>query len=442
MRIAWFSPLCLRSGISKYTLSIVNTLSNQAEVDLWTPQKVDNFFLDNVSVYEATLNKENIEKLEEYDIVIYNMGNDITSHYEIYEFYKRKKGILILHDKVMHHFFLEYFVKKIQKPHLYNTLMEHYYGVGGKKIAEESFKRNIPVWNTDAVIYFPLFEFCLLNACGIIVHSKETLQMISKKTIVPCKLINHPFYIYNYEYNNKPLLTKKALNIPEDKMILLSSGSIVPSKRIDKVIKVISENNKLKNNLCYLIVGNDDHEYADNLKLFISKYQLENTIKLIGKVDDHKLHSYIKNADICVNLRFPSTESASGSLIEQLYFKKPVIVSKVGFYDELPDDIVMKIDIKNEEQNLYNVLIDLLKNQHLRETISEKAFKFAEINFSVESYTKNLLDFIEKSLVNKFSLRFIDTISNEIYNFTNRTTAKMLSNNLSNELSNLVQFKV
>ena len=65
--------------------------------------------------------------------------------------------------------------------------------------------------------------------------------------------------------------------------------------------------------------------------------------------DDETMQSLVALSDVAVNLRHPSTESASGSLIEQLYFRKPVIVSKVGVYDELPDDVVVKIGIDDEQ---------------------------------------------------------------------------------------------
>ena len=49
--------------------------------------------------------------------------------------------------------------------------------------------------------------------------------------------------------------------------------------------------------------------------------------------------------DVCVNLRSPTMGETSGSVIRQLSLGKPVVVSDVGWFAELPDDVALKVPV-------------------------------------------------------------------------------------------------
>ncbi len=419
MKIAWLTPLSRRSGISKYSISVLSELSKRVDVEVWAKNMPDNISLnDKLPVFDAVLNDENIKRLNYYDAVIYNMGNNLNFHYEVYQFYRKVKGIVVLHDKVMHNFFAGYFLDILKKPDRYVSTMNYYYSNEGQKIAELSLKTPLPIWETNEVGEYPLFEPCLWNAHGIIVHSKETLKLISDRIpAIPSTCIYHPTYLYNYEYNNKPLLSKKDLKIPDEKIILLFSGVINKSKRVHAVLKAISKDDDIKNKIYFIITGSGNPDYVQYLKNFISTHHLDDIVRFTGFLDDYTLHSYIKNADICINLRFPSTESCSGSLIEQLYFRKPVIVTKIGFHDEIPDDAVVKVDLKDEMTNLEHALKRLINDEGFRASIAEKGFRFASENFSLENYVERFLNFVDIVTSKKVHIDFIDRISDEISMF-------------------------
>jgi|Deesub1362A_J573_1020465.scaffolds.fasta_scaffold02710_4 glycosyltransferase involved in cell wall biosynthesis len=416
MKIAWFTPLDRRSGVSKYSVSIIDALSQKVDVDVWSNELSGDITLNNkLPIHQATLSAENIERLNRYDAVIYNMGNDPRFHHKIYEVSKRVKGIIILHDKIMHHFVAGYLLEVLKNPDGYISTMNHYYGREGRRVAESSLMIPPPVWETDEVIKYPLFEPVLWNAHGVIVHSVETLRLISSRCpAIPATVIYHPIVIYNHEYKGKDLLTKRELQLPEDKTIILSSGVINRNKRIDVVLKTIGKSGDIRDRIYYVIAGDGDKGYLRNIHRLISRYHLRDTVRLTGFLDDYKLHSYIKNADVCINLRFPSTESCSGSLIEQLYFKKPVIVTRIGFYDEIPDGAVLKVDLKDEEKNLEDALRRLINDGAFREAVAERGYEFASKNLTLENYVNKLLDFIDTVRGKAGYIDFIDRVSDEI----------------------------
>jgi len=53
--------------------------------------------------------------------------------------------------------------------------------------------------------------------------------------------------------------------------------------------------------------------------------------------------------DVLVNLRYPTMGETSGSVIRALSLGKPLVVSDVGWFSELPDDVVLKVPVDDYE---------------------------------------------------------------------------------------------
>jgi glycosyltransferase involved in cell wall biosynthesis len=53
--------------------------------------------------------------------------------------------------------------------------------------------------------------------------------------------------------------------------------------------------------------------------------------------------------DVLVNLRYPTMGETSGSVIRGLSLGKPLVVSDVGWFSELPDDVALKVPVDEVE---------------------------------------------------------------------------------------------
>jgi len=78
------------------------------------------------------------QTLSKYDVVVYNFGNHLPFHREIFLLSRRHPGICVLHDFVMHHFFAEYYFNELHDPAAYALLIERVYGDAGRAAVEES----------------------------------------------------------------------------------------------------------------------------------------------------------------------------------------------------------------------------------------------------------------------------------------------------------------
>ena len=77
---------------------------------------------------------------------------------------------------------------------------------------------------------------------------------------------------------------------------------------------------------------------------------------------------YVQISDIVVQLRYPTAGETSAITLKIMGFGKPVIVSNVGSFSELPEDAVIKIDVNsNEEESITNAFMKLTNDKEYRE---------------------------------------------------------------------------
>ena len=146
------------------------------------------------------------------------------------------------------------------------------------------------------------------------------------------------------------------------------------------VIDAIGDSRTPPKSIAYAILGLCTPQHQSQLEVAIKRNRCDETIRILGEVSPGVLRSYLTHADICVNLRFPAIEGASGSVIEEMFFAKPVIVNDIGFFRELPGECVIKIK-PNSHQALVAALGRLINDGKLREQLGSKAREFAQVEF-------------------------------------------------------------
>lgn len=414
MKIAWFSPLPpLKSGISEYSELILGHLKKYAQIDLW----VDGFsprpdFSREFRVIDYINRRRALPLLKTYDAVIYNMGNNAEFHSGMYEVLQEYPGIVILHDYVLHHFFAGYWLDKKNNPAGYFEEMRRQYGDQGEGLARKSLRvSKKPLWETDDVILYPLSKSVLQKATGIVVHSEFVKKLIEKSVPAQIRKLNQPVFPL---FPSSLMKTRRELNLPEDKVILASFGFVTPVKRLDKVFSVIAKNGYLRSNAFVLIIGESAPGYR--LEDFAARYDLTHQVRFLGYLPIEEAYAYLNLADVCLNLRYPTMGETSGSLIRIMSLGKPTVVSNVGWYAELPDDCVVKIDPANEEAELMAWLRRLVSDAELREKIGKSAQTYVQREHSLEKFVQKLYSFVQEISAgeNNLYIRILDKITDTL----------------------------
>ena len=254
MRIAWFTPFTKNSAIGKYSRVVTDGLSKSCEVDIWLSES-DNLLPTKLKKVSYQSSDDLSRRLSTYDFVIYNMGDYLNFHKDIYEVSKVNKGIIILHDFVMHHFFTGYYFQHKKDNNAYVRDMERFYGEAGARLALNSLScKEVPIWDRDDLIKYPLFEGVIEGAKGIIVHSKYFAEKVKPKFFGVIQVIYFPFDSFD-EISSRCKSDRSGLGLPKDKIIIVTIGHVNQNKRVDKVIEVLAEDKELAKKILYIVIG-------------------------------------------------------------------------------------------------------------------------------------------------------------------------------------------
>jgi glycosyltransferase involved in cell wall biosynthesis len=372
MKIAWFTPFSKESRIGRYSVEVVAPLGVDHEVDIWYPDDGEARKTELRTIRFADADAVATDALDGYDLLVYNLGNYLPFHREIYRLSRRRPGLVILHDYVMQDFFRQYFIEYRQEPQAYLRAIERCYGPAAREAGEEA--------------QFPLFEEAIRGAYGVVTHSEFLRARVAEvfagpvaKLHLPCKRIV-----------GLRTLTRAELGVPEESVLLVTVGHVNPNKRVHAVIKALSG---MARPLVYAVLGPVEESYQARLRDLARQGGLERVVRLAGYVSDQVLESYLAHADVCVNLRHPTTEGASASALEEMMHGKPLLVSDTGFFAELPDDCVWKIDPQHEPEQLGPALAQLIDDPELRRRMGHRAAEFTEQHCRPELYAQGLLQF-------------------------------------------------
>jgi glycosyltransferase involved in cell wall biosynthesis len=96
-------------------------------------------------------------------------------------------------------------------------------------------------------------------------------------------------------------------------------------------------------------------------------------------VEETRMWSLMAGSDVCVNLRWPTMGETSGAAIRALALGRPLIVSDVGWFAELPDGVVAKVPVDEWEVDVLAALLERLGgDEQLRTSLGTAARDYVE----------------------------------------------------------------
>jgi len=400
LKIAWFTPFYTESAIGQVSKLVCEELQNTCEVDVFAFEQGQTI-ASSVPVVKFSPVDFDVRRLEAYDHVVYNMGNYARNHREVWQVMQRHAGILLLHDQIMQNFFHQITLMPEFGGHAvtgeqdYLKLMRTCYGEQGEAAGKALFTsymgdKQERIWLSEAAMVYPLFEPLLAKATAVFSHAAFFIERIKEKFYGPAGYAYLP-------YLPDPLHSDAGIPPEfrdESRALVVSTGIVHPVKRIAQVAEVLLENPDIARRLQYVVIGAYGGPYGDYLNS-LARGPLKGCLNLLGYQPQHVMEAFLREADFCINLRYPNSEICSKSLIEQMAFENPVIVLDRSIFDELPDECVVKIRIKNEQPELASAFRLLLDNPDQRQQIGSHAVEFVRKNCTPAIYASRFQSFLE-----------------------------------------------
>jgi len=126
-------------------------------------------------------------------------------------------------------------------------------------------------------------------------------------------------------------------------------GHLNESKRIPQLLRAFAEFRASHPGARLLLVGAEAPGF--DLEGRLERLGLDDTgVVREPYVEEERLWALMSACDAVVQLRAPTMGETSGSAIRTLALGKPLVVSDVGWFAELPDDVALKVPVGGDEE--------------------------------------------------------------------------------------------
>ena len=369
LRLDYFSPLPPeRSGISEYSSLLLPALQRRFDVEV------------------AARGRAAVG-----DVCLYHVGNNPDAHAWIVEALRRRPGVVVLHDFVLHHLVAGMTLGRGDADG-YLGAMQRDAGVEGRLLAHGVIDGVIPpLWEVrpeDFPLAGEILEHASKPGGGLIVHSQYVERCV-RAAGYEGRLwrIPHPAW-------RRPATPPASI---AGGPIIGCFGHLTASKRIPQLIQAFQVLRRLHPEARLLVVGAATPGFSLDARLRESD--------LVGVVredyvDEERLWALMSACDVVVSLRTPTMGETSGSAIRALVAARPLVVSDVGWFSELPDEVALKIPVDSLEIATLTTALELLSSsEQARSEMSASALAYIRSEHALDRVAHAYADALEEVAV-------------------------------------------
>ncbi|HUQ92162.1 MAG TPA: glycosyltransferase [Bryobacteraceae bacterium] len=380
MRLNWFSPLPpARTDIANYTLRTLPALATRFEVTLYTNQESwDPILHDYAQVRRVNSGEAYpIAELNRAEISLFHIGNDYRFHTWIYELSRVYPGVVVLHENCLHHFFAGLYHDLKKDRNAYLTAMQRHYN-------EEGVQAGLLFWQgmcscDDLAARFPLTLHALENSVGCIVHSLRTYHYLTEQYKGALTYAPLP-----YDTATLPDPQPRSTQPP---FHLVLFGYMGPNRRVESVLRALAEMPEKDQFQLHVFGQLWDRNYVVQM---IDQLRLGSTVRLHGFLPEEMLRLRLNRAHMAFNLRYPTMGEASGTQLRIWAHAVAGLVTRQGWYSDLPGNCVLFVNPENEILDIQAQLRRLLNNPRDIADIGLRGFHYLQDHFSAESFAETV----------------------------------------------------
>ncbi|WP_155858832.1 glycosyltransferase family 4 protein [Candidatus Blastococcus massiliensis] len=384
MRIAWCTPFSPRSAIGAVGALAVDALrrTGDVDVDIWYPVDAGGRTWPDPG---REIDETTVERLAEYDAVVYNIGDQPVYHGPIMDLAHAVPGVVILHDLSIVHLVYNR-LREVGDDHFART-MQRWYGPEGEQAAREGLARPEDwLWRPETVQTYPMTEIALEHATGVVTHSAYAAEALRDRYVGDVTVVPLPVSVEDADAGSLD-----SLGLPDDRLVVLQAGVLNPNKHVHTVVEAIAEAG-LGDRVHLVVCGHAQPQDLERLRRHIDDLGLTRSSTVLGEVSDQTLNALRTRADIATILRHPCGEAASAVLAESLAFGLPVVSVDDGCYREAPADAVSRVPTPPSASRVAAALRRWVDAPEARERASAVAREFAREQHSPEAYARGILD--------------------------------------------------
>jgi glycosyltransferase involved in cell wall biosynthesis len=355
MRVGYYSPLPPeRSGIADYSALLLPALERRLEVEVVRPGR--------------RLRRPS------FDLALYHLGNNPEGHGWILEALRERRGLVVLHEFVLHHLVAGVTLGRGDAAG-YLDAMQREAGVVGRMLAHGVIDGLVPPLWERRPADFPLAREVLIHADGLVVHSRYVEQRVREAGYTgPVWRIPMPAW---------PGVDAVPARLPRaGKPLIGCFGVLNPARRVPQLLEAFGQLRRELPDATLVFAGGAS---GIELEREAKRAGVDDAAVVRGWVDVRELWSLLSACDVCVALRWPTMGETSAIVVRALSAGTPLVVSDVGWFTELPDDVALKVPIDaGEVEALTAALRRIAADPGLRERMSAAALELARSEHELE----------------------------------------------------------
>ena len=355
MKVAVFGPMPPeRSGIADYSALLLPALEARCEI--------------------VTVRRGAKKAPRGSDLCVFHIGNNPDAHGWVVDALRRSPGLVVLHDFVLHHLVSGVTLGR-GNGKAYLDALERDRGLPARLLGHAVMEKRIPPLWENRPEDFPLAGEVLDLATGLIVHSRHVHDRARTAGFAgPIWIIPHPAF---------PVPDLPAIEIAGEPLFA-GFGNVNASKRVPQLLAAFARARPELPGGRLLLVGAVSPGF--DLDRRLQRLGLDGSgLEREGYVEEDRLWQLMSAADVHVNLRSPTMGETSGTAIRALSLGKPLIVSDVGWFSELPDDVALKVPVDDLEVATLVAALELLGSRpDVRLAMGEAARELARREHDVD----------------------------------------------------------
>jgi len=350
MRVALFSPLPPSpTGIADYSQALAGPLGRLVHIETFHEPARD-------------------FRPSDFDLALYQIGNN-PHHDFVYEMALKHPGVVVMHESNLHHLIADLTIRRGDWD---AYLREAEYNGGAAAL--EYAQRVKALETAPDYQGLAMTRRLLESSKALIVHSEFMLrEMRAAGFTGPVAHIPHGAWIPHVDR----FVYRERLGVDESSPLIGIFGHLKPYKRIAESLRAFRRLVRLEPRAKLILAGEKHPDFP--LDSLIRTLDLAPHVRLLGFTPIEDFAGYIAASDIVLNLRYPTVGETSGSLLRALGLGRAVLVSQIGAFAELPDEICMKVPVGAAEENLIFEYLDLLvMRPDLARSLGERARAYVE----------------------------------------------------------------
>jgi glycosyltransferase involved in cell wall biosynthesis len=339
MRVSFFAPLPPSpTGVADYAAALLAELRRHGEVDVGS----------------------------EAGVPLYHLGNNHL-HRAIYERALKRPGIVVLHDAVLHHFFLG----TLGEP-AYQDEFVYNYGEWMRGMAEQLWQERARSAADPRYFEYPMLKRIATSARAVIVHNPAAARAVRRHApdshVVE---IPHLFVAPGAPDPAETLRLRASLGLHPRTFLVGVFGHLRESKRLPVILRAMGQVWSRGVDVRLLVAGTFA---SSDLERAVTPLLADPRIIRVGHLPERDFWLYASAADLCINLRYPTAGESSGIAIRLMGIGKPVVLTCGEEIARIPENACLRVDPgAGEEAALAEIILWLASDHEAAAEIGRQA---------------------------------------------------------------------